>query len=373
MPGYFKKYIHRISLFIATVILQYTGSVAQISLPDYARLLKVPKQYTILNTVEKILVDGKDNEQAWSRAPWTADFTDIATGATAETNKRARCKMLWDSEHLYVYAEFQEQDIWASITQADVAVFQDNAFEIFINPDGSNYNYFEFQINALGTTADLLLTRPYRNGGRPFSSWDIKGLQKAVHINGTLNNPADRDNSWSIELAIPFSALDFRKNMIKAGTIWRMNFSRVQWQLDTINGGYARKKDKASGRPLPEHYDVWSPQGLVNLHYPERWGYVQFANTLSPGGFLNEATENLKLTLWKYYYLQQQFNRANGKYAATIAQLDKLAEGLPDTKVTGEHIQMFVNEKQFYIQGKLPGYTEYITIDHKGELRTEHK
>ena len=76
---------------------------------------------------------------------------------------------------------------------------------------------------------------------------------------------------------------------------------------------------------------------------------------------------------WKYYYLQQQFNRANGKYAATIAQLDKLAEGLPDTKVTGEHIQMFVNEKQFYIQGKLPGYTEYITIDHKGELRTEHK
>lgn len=373
MPGYFKKYIHRIILFIATVALQHTGSVAQISPPDFARLLKVPKQYTILSTAEKILVDGKDNEQAWSRAPWTAAFTDIATGATAETNKQARCKMLWDSEHLYVYAEFQEQDIWASITQTDVAVFQDNAFEIFINPDGSNHNYFEFQINALGTTADLLLTRPYRNGGRPFGSWDIKGLQKAIHINGTLNNPADRDSSWSIELAIPFSALDFRKNMIKAGTIWRMNFSRVQWQLDTINEGYARKKDKASGRPLPEHYDVWSPQGLVNLHYPERWGYVQFANTLSPGGFLNEAAENLKLALWKYYYLQQQFNRANGKYAGTIAQLDKLAAGLPDTRVPGEHIQMFANEKQFYIQGKLPDSNEYITVDHKGELRTENK
>ena len=304
---------------------------------------------------------------AWNRAPWTEDFTDIVTGAAAEENKRARCKMLWDSAFLYVYAECREQDIWASLTKQDEPVFQDNALEIFINPDGSTFNYFEFQINANETVWDLFMPRPYRSGGRGLSSWDIRGLQKAVHIAGTLNNPADRDTAWSIELAIPFAALDIRRPPVKAGTIWRMNFSRVQWQLDVVDGRYIRKRDNTSGKLLPERYNVWSPQGIVNLHYPERWGYVLFADTLSPKGFLSEENEKLKLALWKYYYLQQQYRRNNGKYAATIDQLDMMAAGLPAVKDAG--IRMIANEKQFWIEGKAASSNEYISVDNEGELR----
>ena len=359
-----------IILFIAIVIFQHTAGVAQVS-GDYARLLKVPGQYTILGTTGKILVDGKNDEQDWSRAPWTEDFTDIVTGAAAEANKRARCKMLWDSAFLYVYAEFREQNIWASLTRQDDPVFQDNALEIFINPDGSTFNYFEFQINANEAVWDLFMPRPYRSGGRGLSSWDIKGLQKAVHIAGTLNNPADRDTAWSIELAIPFAALDIRRPPVKPGTIWRMNFSRVQWQLDVINGRYVRKRDKASGKLLPEHYNVWSPQGIVNLHYPERWGYVLFANALSSDSFLSEETEKLKLLLWEYYYLQQQYKSNNGKYAATIDQLDAMAAALHDIKNGDARIRMFSNEKQFRIEGKVTSSNEYISVDHEGELRME--
>lgn len=370
---FLKKHMQGAILLVAIIIVQHNTGNAQVSPPNYARLLQVPKQYTILRTAETIQIDGNDSETDWNRAQWTESFTDITTGATANSDHQAKCKMLWDADYLYVYALFQERDIWGSITQPDVAVFQDNAFEIFINPDGSNYNYFEFQINALETSADLFLPRPYRNGGRPLSSWDIKGLKKAVRINGTLNHPGDKDSSWSIELAIPFAALDIRKFMITEGTIWRMNFSRVQWQLDIANGGYTRKRDQASGRPVPEHYDVWSPQGLVNLHYPERWGYVQFANKAPQSGFLHTEAELLKLTLWKYYYLQQQYNIINRKYAAEMSYLEKLASGLPDTKVSGADVQMIANEKQFYIQGKLPGSNEYMTLDHKGEFRVQRQ
>ena len=108
---------------------------------------------------------------------------------TADDNKSARCKMLWDSEFLYVYAEFKEQDIWATIIQHDMPVFQ--CFRIFINPDGSTFNYFEFQINANETVWDLFMPQPYRRR-TCLSSWDIRGLKKAIHISGTLNNPADR-------------------------------------------------------------------------------------------------------------------------------------------------------------------------------------
>ena len=112
---------------------------------------------------------------------------------------------------------------------------------------------------------------------------------------------------------------------------------------------------------------VWSPQGIVNLHYPERWGYVLFADTLSPKGFLSEETEKLKLALWKYYYLQQQYRSNNGKYAATIDQLDMMAAGLPAVKDAG--IRMIANEKQFWIEGKAASSNEYISVDNEGELR----
>ena len=201
-PGFqFRKYVRQekncinkmriIILFITAVILQHTAGIAQTSSPDYARLLKVPKQYTILSATGKIQVDGKDNEQDWSRAPWTEDFTDIVTGAAAEANKRARCKMLWDSAFLYVYAECSEQDIWASLTKQDAPVFQDNALEIFINPDGSTFNYFEFQINANETVWDLFMPRRSRRGqgsfpgekGAPSDTWQqSEGAPKGIYI-----------------------------------------------------------------------------------------------------------------------------------------------------------------------------------------------
>lgn len=369
----FKHHLHVYFVLLMTMALMQTSVNAQPPSPDYNLMLKVPKQYSILRSSEKILVDGKDNEQSWNRAPWTVDFTDIVTGVAIPDNIRAKCKLLWDSAFLYVFATFREQDIWASINQTDYAVFQDNAFEIFINPDGSTHHYFEFQINAFETVADLYMPKPYRNGGRGLSSWDIKGLQKAVHVTGTINNPADRDTQWNIELAIPFASFDFRFNQVKPGTVWRMNFSRVQWQLDTVNHGYRRKRNSASGKLLSEHYSVWSPHGLVNLHYPERWGYVLFTDTIPAHGFLNNTSEQLKLSVWKYYYLQQQYFRKKGRYAATTTLLDAMAPTLPGTGVNGAGIQMFVNEKQFYIQGTIRRSNEYFTVDHKGEFRTEKR
>jgi len=34
--------------------------------------------------------------------------------------------------------------------------------------------------------------------------------------------------------------------------------------------------DSATGKPAPEHNWVWSPQGMIDMHQPERWGVVEF-------------------------------------------------------------------------------------------------
>ena len=82
-------------------------------------------------------------------------------------------------------------------------IFQDNDIELFVDPDGDGLRYFELEVNALNTAWDLFLLKPYRDGGHGDNSWDIVGLRSAVGLEGTLNDPSDRDGGWTLELAIP--------------------------------------------------------------------------------------------------------------------------------------------------------------------------
>ena len=95
--------------------------------------------------------------------------------------------MLWDDDNFYVAAELEEPDVWATLIERDSVIFRDNDFEVFIDPDGDTHAYYELEVNALGTLWDLLLIKPYRDGGPAIHGWDIAGLQSAVDVRGTRN------------------------------------------------------------------------------------------------------------------------------------------------------------------------------------------
>ena len=89
---------------------------------------------------------------------------------------RTRFKMVWDDEYLYLGAEMEEPHVRASVTGRDGDIFRDNAFELFIDPDSDTHEYYELDINAFGAYWDLLLVKPYRDGGPAVAAWDIQGL-----------------------------------------------------------------------------------------------------------------------------------------------------------------------------------------------------
>ncbi|MCK5705174.1 MAG: carbohydrate-binding family 9-like protein, partial [Cyclobacteriaceae bacterium] len=203
-----------------------------------------------------------------------------------------------------------------------------NDFEIFIDPNGDTHNYYEIEVNALNTIWDLLLTKPYRDRGLPINTWDVKDLKTAVHTEGTINDPSDIDNYWSVELALPWSSLEeyaFENNKPKDGEKWRMNFSRVQWRLDIINETYQKQINPQTNETFPEYNWVWSPQGIINMHYPETWGYVQFSEMIvghNKAEFVFSEEELIKWELRKIYYAQKDFNSKNGQYANKLESLD---------------------------------------------------
>jgi hypothetical protein len=231
-----------------------------------------PLRYDCSRASSPIRIDGKLDDVAWQAAPWTALFVDIEGEAKPAPRFRTRAKMLWDDTHFYIAAEMEEPHVWATLTKHDSVIFRDNDFEVFLNPTGDTLNYFEFEINALNTGWDLFLNKPYRKQGKADNSWEIPGLQTAVAIDGTLNNPTDRDRGWTVELAFPWTAFVERsgKGRPNPGDQWRVNFSRVEWQHDVVDGKYVKRPG------LKEDNWVWSPQGVINMHVPEHWGYVRF-------------------------------------------------------------------------------------------------
>lgn len=266
--------LNRVSFFIQkekfALLLLFT-------LPGFLGAQKTPRTYIANKTNDTILINGRADEEAWQKAHYSKIFIDIE--GEKKPKYDTRIKMMWDDENLYVFAQMQEPHVWSTLKQRDTIIFYNNDFEIFIDPDGDTHNYYEFEMNALNTVWDLFLSKPYRNGGTILGGWDFKGLRSAVDIQGTLNDPSDIDIGWSIEVAIPWSFVTAPggRTKIPQNEYWRINFSRVNWDFDINNGSYSRKKDKETGVFSQEYNWVWSPQGVINMHEPEHWGYVYFA------------------------------------------------------------------------------------------------
>jgi hypothetical protein len=282
-----------------------------------------PKGYVCYRATQPVPIDGRLDGPAWRDAPWTDDFVDIEGDKKAKPRYRTRVKMLWDDEYFYVGAELEEPHVWATLTKHDSYIFkEDNDFEVFIDPDGDSHEYFEFEINARNTGWDLFLPRPYRDGGRPLDNWDITGLKTAVHVDGTLNDPTDTDKAWSVVMAFPWRVLAemaAHKGPPHDGEQWRVNFSRVQWRHDIVEGKYLRKK-KEDG--FPEDNWVWSPQGVVDMHQPELWGYVQFS-TGKPGtvAFRPDEAGPARFVLYRIYRAQHDHFKQHGRYAKELSRL----------------------------------------------------
>ncbi len=321
---------------VALIFFLSAAAVAQVSRGQgefpVPEIPFAPKHYVCYRADGPIKIDGKLNEGSWQKAAWTDYFVDIQGSSQPLPRYKTRVKMLWDSKYLYVGAELQEPNLWATLRQRDTVIFRDNDFEVFIDPNGSTQPYYETEINALGTVWDLLLRAPYRDiDAAAINAFDIKGLKVAVGLHGSLDDPADVDSGWTVEIAFPWSILGegaLAGAPPAPGSQWRINFSRVEWHLKVQNGIYEKETDPKTGDILPEDNWVWSPQGLINMHYPEMWGFLQFSDKTvgqRESKFVWNPVEDAKWDLRLVYYAERQYYNDNGEFTSDLLKL-KLKE-----------------------------------------------
>lgn len=187
------------------------GGAAQ-ELPEYkvSRVKKAP------------VIDGALDDEAWKGATpvrLVGSF-DGRPGAL-----RTDARLVHDDTHLYVAFDVEDPDLWGTLRERDASIYEQEVVEIFLdaNADGRTYN--ELQVSPHNVIFDAYF--PARRQGMDLS-WD-SGMKTAVKVRGTLDDPSDRDEGWTVEMAIPFNKLAEVPHLPpQKGDRWRFNLYRLE-------------------------------------------------------------------------------------------------------------------------------------------------
>ena len=275
-----------------------------------------------------VVIDGNLDEAVWDRVSWSEPFIDIEGRSRIKPRFKTMVKLLWDEANFYIGAYLEESQVWGTVKDRDAVIYLDNDFEVYLDPDGDSYNTFEIGVNALNAVLDVFRLHPYRDGlPARLQAWDIRGLQSAVLVNGTLNDPGDKDRSWFVEMAVPWAALQEPAHPAappQPGDQWRVNFSRIEYRTTAADGAVVKAADPGTGRPYPEEIWTWSPIGVISTDYPEMWGYVQFSGKTAGQGresFAARPEEKAKWLLRRIYYREWSRRAGKGSFTSDVKAL----------------------------------------------------
>lgn len=224
-----------------------------------------------------IIIDGKLNEPSWEAfdVHWSAPFGNIIPSDNFDLAFETKMKLLWDEEHLYVAGIIKEDHIWSNMLEDDLPLYKENCFELFLDPGADGKDYYEIEVNPNNAVWDLFLSYPYGvdEGNNADPDYNIEGIQTAVSIKGSLNDPNDKDEHWIVEMAIPWKGLKIfgpdwkRPEKLES---WAINAMSVHYPFDIKENNY-RKKENAK----PD-LATWVFIGKRNIHTPEKWGRLLF-------------------------------------------------------------------------------------------------
>ena len=302
-------------------------------------------------------LDGDLTKPIWTDVPFSDIFDDIRgeNDAPEEDRPNADCrtrfKAVWDDTHLYIGAILESDfETQAHFTEHNSPIFQkDSDFEVFVDPFGSCHNYKELEVNAINTIWNLMLNKPYDDGGEEYSGriaepgddryYEVYHQKTATKVLRGALNDANGSATWSIEVALSYK--DLLANITSGdhstpsvGDMMRINFSRVEKEGD-INWTWQPQV-------------VWDPanrrySGFVAMHLPDAWGYMVFGEPKSDDKEFESVPRDPswpgRIAAMNVYYAQRQYSDQNdGGFADSIEKL----QGLLDDEIV-EPFEIYID------------------------------
>jgi len=210
-------------------------------------------EYHVTRTRKPPIIDGALTDQVWTKAR-AVELVNSLDGR--KTTVRTVARLLYDDEHLYVAFDCEDPDVWGTLMKRDDPIYNEEVVEIFIDANGDGRTYNEIEVSPNNTVFDAYF--PARRQGMD-TSWD-SGVKSAVQVRGTLNDPSDLDQGWTVEMAIPIRRLAEVPHLPpRPGDRWRFNLYRLEHL----------ERKRVEGQ-------AFSPLYLGDFHHLPRFGWLVF-------------------------------------------------------------------------------------------------
>lgn len=205
-----------------------------------------------------ITADGVLDEPSWINATRSGPLVNTMTGAPAgATESRANVRVLWDDQALHLAYEVSDDNLVDPSTARDNHLWENDAVEVMLDPNGDGRNYFEIQVSPNNHTFETRYNAA--RDPQPFGQVDWNPeLRTGVRATGTIGNADDTDTGYVAELSIPWSSLaDLPHTPPQVGDQIRLNL-------------FVMDKPKAGG----QRFAAWSAPRRGDFHTLERFGRI---------------------------------------------------------------------------------------------------
>ncbi|MCP5549613.1 MAG: PQQ-dependent sugar dehydrogenase [Akkermansiaceae bacterium] len=226
-------------------------------------------------------LDGKADEPDWRHAleipnfllPWETPPRKAAT--------RTMAKLMWDTDYLYYYAEMEDGDLRAEKRERDGELWLDDVFELFFKPSAGKEDYYEFQVNPLGSLLDIHYPKREEQGYSKNRNQGTFGHAAKVIVQGTPGDSSDRDLGWRVEGRIPWTDFAPTGGSPAVGDEWRFTLCRYDYDPRFEN------KQQAE-------LSVSAPSMIDNFHAHERYAPIRFEGAPDPRGELPDSLRKVR-------------------------------------------------------------------------------
>lgn len=220
-----------------------------------------PSDYKIeaIYTSRSPIIDGTENDSIWQQIIPIVLKDNRSGNEAQESELQTYIKACYDDSTLYFFFLCNDPDIWTSFTQRDEHLWENEAVEIFIDVDDVPETYVEIEVSPANVLFDSYIVDTVNIDVAKTALFNLKGIRTAVAVSGTLNERDDKDDNWTVEIAIPFADLANENiKQVTTATEIRINFYRLDENQGMERISYA-----------------WSPTG-GRFHKPAYFGNLTF-------------------------------------------------------------------------------------------------
>lgn len=225
------------------------------------------------HTEKPVVIDGKLDDAVWHKAPvYNLDLAkDLYLPFEQRKDQRpginglkepGEVRLAWDERYFYVGIKFIDSDIVQESNEDQQHHYlEGDLVEIFLKPEK---NTWYWEIYGTPNAKKTVFWFPGRGRLGVKSSWNpgmnLDEVLVAAQLKGTLNDWRDRDEYWTLEMAIPVSGLTAHGDTFGPNSEWRILIARYN---------YSRYLSQKELTMIPQ-------LSVGNYHLLEEYGILRF-------------------------------------------------------------------------------------------------